>query len=151
MKFLLLLLPLLIGISCKNSTKSSESDTSATKKFGDGTPPKGTVVAADSMIIPDPLNELYFSVAIVATDESQNGIYDIVARYGYNDAATSITIPDGGGKTITPAIRRANEPFAYHVGFFYGEDTTFNDYFLVSADKGQTKMRYIKSYSFSSQ
>jgi hypothetical protein len=148
MKFVWLLLPLFLTLSCNNDTRNSNSATSGKNEYAATSAAPGTVLAADSMAIPDPLNELYFSVRILANEQSQNGIYDVVVRYGYNDAATQITLPRGADKPLRPALKKGSEPFTYIIGFYHGEDPAFNDYFLVSAGKGQTEMRYIKTYSF---
>jgi hypothetical protein len=147
MKVVLPLLLLLITMSCNNNTKNAESDTSATGKYVGANLPKGSVIAADSVLIPDPLNELYFVVKILTNDQTGDGSYDVQANYGHNEAETQIEMPDGD-KLIRPVIRKSLQPFTYTIGFTYGSDTSFNDYFEISSDRGQTRMRYIKSYSF---
>jgi hypothetical protein len=148
MKFVWLLLPLFLTLSCNNDTRNRNAATSGKNEYGAGYPAPGTVVVADSMVIPDPLNELYFSVRVVANEQSQNGIYDVEVRYGYNDAATQISLPRGADKPLRPALKRSEQPFTYIIGFYHGDDPTFYDYFRVSAGKGQTQMKYIKTYSF---
>jgi hypothetical protein len=58
-----------------------------------------------------------------------------------------VTMPKGA-IDATPAIRKGSEPRTFIVGFRTADDTTFHDYFEVSSNGKQTKMRYIKSYSF---
>ena len=148
MKVVWLLLPLLLTLSCNNNTRNSDSATSGKNEYGIAIPAPGTVVAADSMVIPDPLNELYFSVRLVANEQSQNDIYDVVVRYGFNDATTQISLPRGADKPLKPALKKSAQPFTYIVGFYHGDDPAFNDYFLISAGRDKTEMRYIKTYSF---
>ena len=144
---IILTLPLLIT-SCNNSTKNNGSETSERKEYNGVQFPEGSVVAADSMRVPDPLNELYFSVKLLSNEHSQNGTYDIVAAYGYNDAATQITFPSGSSNPLRPSIRRGSDALSFIIGFYETGDTTFHDYFLVQSAKGRTTMKYIRSYSF---
>jgi hypothetical protein len=110
-------------------------------------PAANTVVASDSMRIPDDLNELYFSIEVIASPESEEGVYEVLVSYGPNDASGQVVMPEAE-KLIIPEVRRDTQQFAYVIGFHYGADTSFKDYFLVKADRGRTEMRYLKAYSF---
>lgn len=137
------LLPLLL-ISCSEpETKQPVQEVSPTAHV----PAANTVVASDSMRLPDELNEMYYSVEVVATHQSANGVYEVLVSYGHNDASTQITMPEAETPVI-PAVRRGAGPNEYIIGFRHGSDTTFNDYFLVRAGKGRTEMKYLKAYSF---
>jgi len=87
-------------------------------------------------------------VKIITNEYSFRGTYDIAVMYGHNDATEQITFPQGGDKKITPVIRKSVEPFSYVVGFHYGDDRMFYDYYQVEANKGQIKMKYLLAYSF---
>jgi hypothetical protein len=108
----------------------------------------GVLMAADSMRVPDPLNEYYFSVKVTSTEESDSGKYEVRVVYGNNNAKTDIILPRGSAETLTPALRAGEEPFSYIIGFRAGEDTAFHDYVLIRANKGKTEMKYMKAYSF---
>lgn len=115
-------------------------------------PPKpGTVV--DSMAMPvenktGELNHAVFSVAIVVdSDVVQPGIYDVRAAYGNNTADGKFSMPHGGEK-YKPVIKKAAEPYRYVVGFRIPKDTTFYEYFEVTAQQTAIGMKYIKSYTF---
>lgn len=110
-------------------------------------PPKGTVVAADSILIPDPLNKLYFAVHIIS-DEPLKGRYDVLAHYGNNNAKGNFTMPKGG-EALLPILKKpSTDPYSYVVAFRYGQsDTTLYDYFQVSGQKGKIEMKYLKAYS----
>ncbi len=140
-----LLLPLcLFFFSCCQDTKEQTSEHST----GTVVQP-GIVVAADSVRIQDPLNETYFSVKVLTNERSREGSYDIKARYGHNDAFTTITFPKGGSKDILPALKRGDSPNEMIVGFYFGgERQQFYEYFLVRADRGSTEMKYIRGYTF---
>lgn len=105
------------------------------------------VVASDSMPIPNDLNKSYFSVEVIANKEAKNGTYDVLVHYGNNDAATQIRMPKAD-KIIKPELRRGAAPFSYIIGFHYGSDTTFKDYYLIQSTRNKTEMKYIKAYSF---
>ena len=141
-----MLLAIVIVTGCTDANKSHHS--------GDNTvagtypvPKPNTVVASDSIRIPDPLNELYYSIEVVATDKSNKGIYEVLVSYGNNDASTQLSMPEAD-EPIIPEVRRGAEPFTYIIGFHHGTDTNFNDYYQVQASSGQTSMKYIKAYSF---
>lgn len=110
-------------------------------------PPAGTIIAADSSKVPDELNDFYFAVSIKSTEHSNNGTYDIFAHYGYNDAHSSFTLPKSD-KNLIPVLKKSSTPFTYVVGFYWGDDDIFYDYYEVSAERGQIKMKYLKAYSF---
>ncbi len=111
--------------------------------------PIGTVLLADSMPIPDALNKLQYSVKLVANEYTRQGTYDVVVRYGHNDATTQLTFPRGGTERIIPKMKEGSEPFSYIIGFNYGEnDPKFYEYYLVKASSGKIEMNYLKAYSF---
>lgn len=140
-----LLLAVTIFAGCANSNESDNSGGSNTGTYP--VPKPNTVVASDSMRIPDALNELYYSIEVIATDRSNKGLYEVLVTYGHNDASGQLSMPEAD-KPIIPEVRRGSEPFTYIIGFHHGADTSFNDYFLVQAGRGQTSMKYIKAYSF---
>jgi|GEM_PF-1807623 len=142
-----LILPLLIT-SCNNNTKNNGDRTSDRNEYNGVHFPPGSVVAADSVRIPDPLNELFFTVKLLSNEHSQNGTYDVIAAYGHNDAETQITFPPGSSNPIKPAIKKGDDATSFVIGFYETGDTTFHEYFLVQSTKGHTSMKYIRSYSF---
>ncbi len=108
----------------------------------------GTVLANDEMpVVGDTLNKFKFSVTVKADSDVAKGVYDVSATWGNNTADSKFTMPKGG-ESLTPMMRRASKPNAFIIGFKAGKDTTFNEYFEVSGDKGTIKMMYVKSYSF---
>lgn len=95
----------------------------------------------------DPLNHFVFSVKVIADSNVANGVYDIDADYGPNYAAGQLVLPEGC-KDAKPVIRKGSQPYTFIIGFRLPHDTTFYDYMEVSSSKNQTKMQYIKAYSF---
>lgn len=112
-------------------------------------PPPGTVLLADSIKIPDPLNELYFTVKLVTNEYTRQGTYDVSILYGHNNATTQITFPHGGTERIIPKMKKGDEPFSYIIGFNYGEeDPAFYEYYRVKGASGKIETTYLKAYSF---
>ncbi len=148
MRYFLLILFVLFISSCRNA---AERKGAGGKEYADEkyiAPAPGTVIAADSVIIPDPLNELYFSVKIITNEYSGKGTYDIVVLHGYRDAVTQITFPKTD-RYLQPVLKRVNED-EYVVGFHLENDTSFYDYYSVLYNTGSRdlEMKYLKAYSF---
>ncbi|MBS1776996.1 MAG: hypothetical protein JSS64_12025 [Bacteroidetes bacterium] len=105
--------------------------------------PESQLLITDSFRIPDQLNTQYFSVTITPKGDNNHGIYQVNVKYGNNDAATEITMPQSD---LLPILRQTYN-HSFLIGFKTG-DTTFYPYFLITAERGQTEMKYIKAYSF---
>lgn len=110
-------------------------------------PEAGTVVAKGLAETDDQLNHFRFSVFIKAGEQSNKGIYDVLAVYGHDSAASQFTMPRGGER-LKPLLKKSDEPSTFIVGFHYGSDTAFYDYYEVSGARGSISMRYLKAYSF---
>jgi len=140
------LIPILTLVACGQNARESETDRkAATHEVS--VPAANTVVASDSVRIPDALNELYFSVEVIATPETEKGVYEVLVNYGHNEASSQITMPDGDG-SLLPKIKKGAVENTFVIGFLQGSDTTFNDYFEISATQKNIKMKYLKAYSF---
>ena len=98
-------------------------------------------------ITEDAINHTTFSVKVVADSDVANGVYDVDADFGPNFGEGKFSMPKGA-EDATPVIRKGDEPYSYIIGFRIAGDTTFYDYFRVSCSKSNTKMEYIKAYSF---
>ena len=125
--------------SCANKT-----DEQKPKKFPQ---PGKTVVEANMPIAEDALNHTIFSVKVIADSDVANGVYDVDADFGPNFGEGKFTMPKGA-EDAQPVIRKGDAPYSYIIGFRIAGDTTFYDYFRVSCSKSNTKMEYIKAYSF---
>ncbi|XZF13612.1 hypothetical protein ACTHGU_17665 [Chitinophagaceae bacterium MMS25-I14] len=111
-------------------------------------PPAGTVIAADSVPVQDALNHFTFSVKVVSNEHSDHyGVYDVKAAYGPNTADGQFTMPKGG-EELKPLLRKGKEENTYIIGFHYGTDTAFYEYYEVNGQHGQITMAYLKGYSF---
>ena len=111
-------------------------------------PKPGTLVASAEMpVTDDPLNKFTFSVKVIADSDVKSGVYDIDVDYGPNFAEGKLNMPKGG-EELQPIIRKGSDPYTYIIGFKVAGDTTFYDYFQISSSKANTKMEYIKAYTF---
>lgn len=129
-------------VSCSQKNESNDSKVSNTSLK------PGTIVVADSMsVLEDQLNNTMFSVKVIANENTPKGKYTVKAAWGYNEAESELAMPKGGEKFI-PMLRKEAIPYTYSIGFQVKGDTTFYDYYLVNADKGTIRMKYIKAYSF---
>jgi hypothetical protein len=106
------------------------------------------IIAADSVRIPDPLNQSYFSVTVAGTVDSYKGVFDVIVRYGKNDAKGAFTMPQGANEQLIPHLEYSKEHNNYIIGFRYGDKNEFYPYFLVTATSGMIEMKYVNSYSF---
>ena len=147
MKFSIYLSALFILYSCGPRERAAEETKPPTAAKQDPVPPKGTVIAADSIKVADPLNESYFAVRLVAGEYSFRGTYDIKAHYGSGEGNSQITFPRAD-VPVRPAMRRGDAPESFIIGFYLGDDKKFYDYFLVDGQKNEIKMKYLKAYSF---
>lgn len=128
--------------SCGNNNTSPGED--KPKQF----PTPGTIIAqAEMPVTMDTLNHFTFSVKVIADSDVKSGVYDIDADFGPNFAEGQMVMPKGG-EHLAPAIRKDTAPYTFIIGFKMEDDTTFYDYYEVKSSLKQTKMRYIKAYSF---
>jgi hypothetical protein len=111
-------------------------------------PKPGTIVAkAEEHITEDKLNDFTYKIAIVADSNITSGMYDVDVDFGPNFAEGQLAMPKGA-EDLRPELRKGTEPYTYIIGFHIAGDTTFYDYYKVSSSRNNTKMEYIKAYSF---
>ena len=111
------------------------------------TQPAGTLLAVDSMrFTEDELNDFYFVVKLKTTEYSAKGTYAVEANVGPKVAASKFTMPRGG-EEVVPVLKKGNEPFTYIIGFYYNNNNSFYDYYMISADANTIQMKYTKAYA----
>lgn len=111
-------------------------------------PKPGTVVAEAAMpITEDALNHATFSVKVVADSDITSGVYDVDADFGPNFGEGKFTMPKGA-EDAKPVIKKGAEPYTLVIGFRMPGDTTFYEYFEVASSKNNTRMQYIRTYTF---
>ena len=149
----LLILPIILLINgCSSNETANSRDESAWTP-----PPSGTLVAADSMKIDDPLNNFYFAVKLsVSPANKMSGnygfVYDMAIHCGPNKGVQQLTMPKGGDN-LKPLIRRAKDGSPeFIIGFIpgkaYGGDTTFQEYYSVKAEGKNMSVKALKAYRF---
>lgn len=112
----------------------------------------GILIANDSMPVDhDPLKKK-FSIAIKTNLQTDSGYYDVLAVYNKDSARGLVRMPTSSVQ-LTPLLRHGDTANSYVVGFHFGNDTTFHDYFEISLQKDgllkrTIKMEYIKAYTF---
>lgn len=120
---------------------------SGNKEKASELPTPGTIV--DSMSVPittDSLNKGVFSIIVSADSAVNEGVYDIEANYGPNNAKGKLTMPKGMEHVVPSVVHTDSN--TYVIGFHVPEDTTFYSYLEVTSTHDKTDMRYIRSYSF---
>lgn len=145
-KVLLLPVLLLLLQACSNPRKEALSSGS-TDQY---TPPAAgdTILRSSMPITDDKLNHFDFSVKIITNANSNTkGSYTVQTEYGYNTAQGEFSMP-AGAEHLKPILKKSTEPYTYIVGFIYGDDSAFHDYFLIGGGRKQIEMKYIKMYSF---
>lgn len=131
--------------SCDNAAGSKTTE--ATETVAEDIQP-GKLMAADSMDVnEDELNNSTFAVQVISTEHSGHyGVYKVAAHYGHNEATSEFTMPRGG-EQLKPVIKKSSQPYTYDIGFYYNGEPDFYDYYEVSANRGEIKMKYKKAYS----
>ncbi|MBS1689909.1 MAG: hypothetical protein JSS96_14365 [Bacteroidetes bacterium] len=145
---------LLFVSACALAISSCGNNNTTSKNTAASTLVPGSIIAADSEAIKeDNLNDFSFSVKIIADSNSNTkGSYTVQAAYGVDNAEGQLAMPKNA-EYLKPLLRKGDEPYTYIVGFKFGNDTTFHDYFEISAarvaaQRRAIKMEYIKAYTF---
>ena len=110
-------------------------------------PAAGTIMISGQMPVKESLNNSIFGVTVTADSLTKDGVYDICTIFGFDTARGQFSMPKGL-ENYKLVIRKENEPYTYMIGFRVPKDTTFYDYFLVSAGHSTISMKYVKAYSF---
>lgn len=141
------LLPILLTVLCTLAAcRQNAGDPQHAEEIAYTPPAAGTVVAKAATETDDELNHFTFSVLVTTGSMSDKGVYNVVAVYGHDTAQGQFTMPKGGER-LKPLLRQS-EPSVFMVGFRYGNDTSFNDYYEISGRRGMIGMQYVKAYSF---
>jgi hypothetical protein len=146
--YLLFFLMILVT-GCMNSTEETDKEhTSSVNKLESWNPPAaGTVIDEYKEAIPeDKLNNAFFKVAVVATETSNTGHFDLKLEYGGNQNETTIDLPELKRETILkPVLKKGEKKYECIVGFDAG-DNVFRELYLVSVDNKNIKLKQIKHY-----
>ncbi|RYE22757.1 MAG: hypothetical protein EOP51_12430 [Sphingobacteriales bacterium] len=143
MKHLGTILILAICIAACNSETKQQAENKKLEQIVK-TQPAGTIIAADSIPY-NKLNNFHFAVTVKTTEASDKGTYAIETTMGHNTAASKFTMPRGA-ENVVPVMHRVADSTAFIIGFYYGSDTTFYDYYQVNAIMDNIEMKYTKAY-----
>ena len=139
----------LFTTSCINSTDETDKDhISTTNKIESWNPPvAGTMVDEYKEAIPeDKLNNAFFKVAVIATETSNNGHFDLSLEYGANKNETTIDLPKlNRGTILKPVLKKGNAKYECLLGFDAG-DGVFKEYYLVSVENKNIKLKKTHYY-----
>lgn len=105
----------------------------------------GTVMAADSVVVPESPNKFHFKVKVLANEYTKKGTYTISVVYGPDSNSSMFTMPKGAAHLL-PVMKRA-EGYSYIIGFVYREQ--FYEYYNVTFRFGRphtTKVSLVKAY-----
>jgi hypothetical protein len=144
-------LTFLLACICSFTLLSCGSQTSTTDEIPSSEeaafvpPHPGTVVASESMVIKDGLNNFDFKVRVETNEHTRKGTYTIFVTYGPNENSSMFTLPRGG-EQLPISIQKADE-YQYIIGFTY--QGKFYEYYLVSFVPGHpptTSVKNIKAW-----
>lgn len=110
-------------------------------------PPAGTVVdKIQERITEDNLNEKYFRVEVLTTENSKAGSYLLKLEQGFNKNETTIDLPKWtGGTVLKPVLQKGAEKYSCIIGFDTG-DGQFHELYQVKTDGGNLKLKQTKGY-----
>lgn len=143
---------LLTLLSC-NQTKEQTVNVEIveTPKHNNWIPPEPGVIIAEykEQVLSDKLNDTYFLVQILSTDISKDGLFDLVLGYGQNINTTTLELPQWeNGIVLKPAIEKGEKELQCYIGFV-AEDTLFHEFYKVSAEDKDIRLKQTKSYNLS--
>jgi len=111
-------------------------------------PPQAGTTIADfkQRITEDQLNELYFKVSILSTEQSRRGRYTLKLAYGHNEHEVPLTLPEWTkGTILKPMIKPGKERYHCFIGFS-ANDHTFHEFYEVAVQDGTIKLKQTKAY-----
>ena len=98
-------------------------------------------------ITEDTINHFKFTVKVLADSDIASGVYDVDADFGPNFGEGKFSMPKGA-EDAKPVIKKGTEPYTFIIGFNIAGDTAFYEYFEVASSKNNTRMQYIRTYTF---
>jgi hypothetical protein len=110
-------------------------------------PPAGTVVDKfQERVAEDNLNEKYFRITVIATEESKAGAYLLKLEYGFNINETTIDLPKWtNGTVLKPVLKKGAGAYSCLLGFDTG-DGQFRELYAIKAQGGDVTLKQTKGY-----
>ncbi|HYD20285.1 MAG TPA: hypothetical protein VEB40_02330, partial [Flavipsychrobacter sp.] len=95
-------------LACGSEPAHKQEEVAVKTSYPGPPPPPGTVVAAESTIVKDGLNNFDFKVRVETNEHTRKGTYTIVVGYGPNENSSMFTLPKGGER-LPVSIKKGNE------------------------------------------
>lgn len=133
-----------------NSTDETDKEhnvSSASNLKSWNPPAAGTIVDEYKEAIPeDKLNNAFFKVAVVSTEISDVGHFDLKLEYGANKNETTIDLPKlNRGTILKPVLKKGEGKYECILGFDEG-DGVFRQLYLISVDNKNIKLKQTNYY-----
>lgn len=135
---------LILLAACDNQPVAQKEEVDAKAAFVPAAP--NTVMAEDSVKVPESPNNFSFKVKVIATEyTAKQGTYTIAMVYGPDSNASMFTMPKGAAHLL-PELKK-KEGYHFIIGFTYMGQ--FYEYYDVTFTYGfphTTKVHLIKAY-----
>lgn len=141
----LFILQSIVVSSCKETGKP-EHDGSVAATTSPITYKEGMLIDSyQEKIVEDELNDLSFSVKLLADSLSESGDFALKIIYAHTEGESRLKLPyqmlDG-----RPALRKGAVPYQVVAGFYQGADTTFHEMVLITGSPERVSIEQIKAY-----
>jgi hypothetical protein len=133
--------------ACKQNEQTDKQDHQKNTTQQWNPPPAGTAVDKfQERVAEDNLNEKYFRITVVSTEESKEGSYLLKLEYGFNINETTIDLPKWTkGTILKPILKKGPEQYSCLLGFDIG-DGQFRELYLIKANSGDISLKQTKGY-----
>jgi hypothetical protein len=135
----------LAGCRQNEDTDKQEHQKNVTQQWNP--PPAGTVVDKfQERVTEDKLNEKYFRITVMATEESKAGSYLLKLEYGFNINETTIDLPKWtNGTVLKPVLKKGPGVYSCLLGFDTG-DGQFRELYEIKGKGGDVSLKQTKGY-----
>lgn len=141
-----LLCLILAFVACQQNKHTDKQDRKkVTQQWNP--PPAGTIIDKfQERVTEDNLNEKYFRVTVISTEESKAGTYLLKLEYGFNINETTIDLPKWtNGAVLKPALKKGAGIYSCLLGFDTG-DGQFRELYEIKAKGGDISLKQTKGY-----
>ena len=141
------LLPIVISCHSNNAPATGHADGSSAVQVQWQPPAAGDIVTQyKERVAEDNLNEKYFRITVIATEDSKAGSYRLKLEYGFNINETEVRLPEWNkGVILKPVLKKGNGNYHCLLGFDTG-DGEFHELYTIDAGGGDIRMKQTKGY-----
>lgn len=110
-------------------------------------PLAGTIVDKfQERVTEDNLNEKYFRITVISTEDSKAGAYLLKLEFGFNINETTIDLPKWtNGTILKPVLKKGVGAYSCLLGFDTG-DGQFRELYAIKAQDGDVTLKQTKGY-----